>query len=244
MAPRDNRPCRGEIRKKSQKNKRFVVRCGSCPCLHRVLRKIESEATTDSALQPFVTNYFARLPCDVAAQQLTAPEAPWHGRQLFHRRLPKKPTHFAADVVLQDAIKRVATRMPEDHPWRILLDMPKIQTRSEAFVIQIVHSMLSRMEAARTSLRTKKAPSVVGGGPSDCAVYYRIRPGDDPPRLVVAVVMNTEQMLRIKLLWIVSPASSTLHITTITTLSESHLQNSDGVRILPLKMEQGEACRI
>jgi hypothetical protein len=56
--------------------------------------------------------------------------------------------------------------------------------------------------------------------------------------------MNTEQMLRMKLLWIVSPASSTLHIATITTLSVSHLQNSDGVRISPLKMEQGEACRI
>jgi NitT/TauT family transport system substrate-binding protein len=32
-----------KIRKKSKKNKRFVVRCGSCPCFHRILRKIESE---------------------------------------------------------------------------------------------------------------------------------------------------------------------------------------------------------
>jgi hypothetical protein len=46
-----------------------------------------------------------------------------------------KPTHFAADVVFQDTIKRVATRMPEDHPWRILLDMPKIETCSEVSVI-------------------------------------------------------------------------------------------------------------
>jgi hypothetical protein len=43
--------------------------------------------------------------------------------------------HFAADVVFQDAIWRVATQVPEDHPWRILLDMPKIKTRSEASVI-------------------------------------------------------------------------------------------------------------
>jgi hypothetical protein len=74
-----------------------------------------------------------------------------------------EPAHLAADVVFQDAIKRVATRMPEDHPGRILLDMPKVETRSEASVIKIVHSMLSSMEAARTSLRTKKAPSVAGG---------------------------------------------------------------------------------
>jgi hypothetical protein len=46
-----------------------------------------------------------------------------------------KPTHLAPDVIFQDAIKRVATWMPEDHPWRILLDMPKIEACSEASVI-------------------------------------------------------------------------------------------------------------
>jgi hypothetical protein len=36
-----------------------------------------------------------------------------------------------------------------------------------------------------------------------------MRPEDDPPRLVVTVVMDTEQMLRMRLFWIVSPNSST-----------------------------------
>jgi len=53
------------------------------------------------------------------------------------------------------------------------------------------------MEAARTSLRTTKGPVRRRRGLSGCAVCYRIRPGDDPPGLVVAVVIDTEQMLRI-----------------------------------------------
>ena len=65
------------------------------------------------------------------------------------------------------------------------------------------------MEAARTSLREEKGPVRRRRGPSGCAVCYRMRPEDDPPRLVVTVVMDTEQMLRMRLFWIVSPDSST-----------------------------------
>jgi hypothetical protein len=52
-----------KIRKTLQKNKRFAVHPKSRPRLHRVLRKSNQRITTDSALQPFVTNYFTRLPC-------------------------------------------------------------------------------------------------------------------------------------------------------------------------------------
>jgi hypothetical protein len=51
-----------KIRKTLQKNKRFAVRPKSRTRLHRVLRKSNQRITTDSALQPFVTNYFTRLP--------------------------------------------------------------------------------------------------------------------------------------------------------------------------------------
>jgi len=67
------------------------------------------------------------------------------------------------------------------------------------------------MEAARTSLRKRakrRAPSVAGGALLVVQSCYRMRPEDDPPRLVVTVVMDTEQMLRLRLFWIVSPDSS------------------------------------
>lgn len=74
------------------------------------------------------------------------------------------------------------------------------------------------MEAARTSLRTKKGPVRRRRRPSGCAVRYRMGPDDDPPRLVVTVVMYTGQTLRMQILWIVSPDSSTT----------AQYENSDG----------------
>ncbi|CAL77089.1 hypothetical protein BRADO3293 [Bradyrhizobium sp. ORS 278] len=55
-------------------------------------------------------------------------------------------------------------------------------------------------EAARTRVcaDTEKAPSVAGGACSGNAICYRMRPGDDPPELVVAVVIDMERRLRIR----------------------------------------------
>ena len=75
---------------------------------------------------------------------VTAPNPELSGKKL---RCPDlgiaKSAHLGTDVVFQDAIKRVATRMPEDHAGRILLDMPEVKTGSEAAVIEVVHGVLS-----------------------------------------------------------------------------------------------------
>jgi hypothetical protein len=75
---------------------------------------------------------------------VTAPNPEIPGKKL---RCPDlgiaKSAHLATDVVFQNAIKRMATRMPEDHARRILLDMPEVKTGSEATVIEVVHGVLS-----------------------------------------------------------------------------------------------------
>src|SRR6185503_14376199 len=74
-----------------------------------------------------------------------------------------EPTHLAANVVFQDAIERMPSRMPEDHPWRILLDMPKIEACSETSMIQFVHSVLSWGSSEDGFAQKRRAPSVAGG---------------------------------------------------------------------------------
>jgi hypothetical protein len=75
---------------------------------------------------------------------VTAPNPEVSGKKL---RCPDlgiaKSAHLATDVVFQDAIKREAARVPEDHARRILLDMPEVKTGSEATVIEVVHGVLS-----------------------------------------------------------------------------------------------------
>jgi hypothetical protein len=75
---------------------------------------------------------------------VTAPNPELSGKKLKCPDLGiATSAHLATDVVSQDAVKRVAARVPEDHARRILLDMPEVTTGSEATVIEVVYGVLS-----------------------------------------------------------------------------------------------------